>query len=177
MLEKVELYWQLFIGFVRPGLFGFGGGPASIPFIEKEVVQHYGWLNQEEFLDILALGNTLPGPITTKLAAIIGYKVAGIPGMFFAISGMVVPTAILVVILTSLYVKYKNIPKIDGVIQVLKVIVIVLLLQVTWELGLKGVTDKLTVGIFIFSLLAVFLLNVHPLLLIGAGIVFALIFI
>ncbi|SDI38210.1 chromate transporter [Alteribacillus bidgolensis] len=176
MFEQLSFYWKLFISFVKPGLLGFGGGPASIPFIEKEVCDKNNWMTHEEFFEALALGNSLPGPITTKLAAIVGYKVGGITGMTVAITGMVVPTAILVVLLTNLYMKYKNIPKIEGIIHVLKVVVVVLLLQVTWELGKNGITDKLTICIFIAATIAIFTFKLHPLLVIVLAIVFALIF-
>jgi chromate transporter len=176
MWESLSIFWDLFIGFVKPGLFGFGGGPASIPFIEKEVVDHYQWMTQEEFTDALALGNTLPGPITTKLAAIVGYKVAGIPGMMVALSGMVIPTAILVVLLTHLYLKYKNIPKIEGVMSVLRVVVVVLLLEVVWDLGSKGIVDKISIGIFVVAFIAIFMFNFHPILVIILAILFGLVF-
>lgn len=174
MWEQIELLWKLFIGFVKPGLFGFGGGPASIPFIEKEVVDHYGWMTQEEFIEALALGNSLPGPITTKVAAIVGYKVAGVGGMISAIIGMVAPTAVLVVLLTSFYMKYKNVPKIEGIIKVLRVVVVVLLLEITWKMGFQEISDKKTIGIFLVAVLAVFVFKLHPMLVIFLAILFGL---
>ncbi|MGO4886584.1 chromate transporter [Anaerobacillus sp. MEB173] len=176
MNESLKIYWELFVGFVKPGLFGFGGGPASIPFIQKEVVENYQWMENEEFLDMLALGNTLPGPITTKLAAIVGYKVGGVMGIVVAITGMVLPTAILVILLTSLYIKFKNVSKIESVVQVLRVVVIVLLLQVTWELGLKEVSDKVTIAIFVVTVIGVFIFKFNPLLIIALAVIFGLIF-
>ena len=62
------IYWQIFLAFFIPGIVGYGGGPASIPLIEHEVVDRYGWLTVQEFSEVLALGNSLPGPIATKLA-------------------------------------------------------------------------------------------------------------
>ncbi len=62
------MQWRIFLAFFRVGMLGYGGGPASIPLVHKEVVDHYKWMTDEEFGDVLALGNTLPGPIVTKLA-------------------------------------------------------------------------------------------------------------
>ena len=59
----MKLYVDLFIAFFRSGIFGFGGGPSAIPLVHKEVVGTYKWMDDEQFSNILALGNTLPGPI------------------------------------------------------------------------------------------------------------------
>jgi chromate transport protein ChrA len=79
-LEEGEtlLYWEIFMAFFIPGIVGYGGGPASIPLIHFEVVHRYGWLTVEEFGDVLALGNALPGPIATKMAGYIGYEIGGL---------------------------------------------------------------------------------------------------
>ena len=69
---------NLMVGFARTGVTGYGGGPSTIPLIEYEAVQKYKWMTEDEFGDILALANTLPGPIATKMAAYIGYKVNGL---------------------------------------------------------------------------------------------------
>lgn len=57
-------------------MLGYGGGPGSIPLIHKEVVDKYEWMSDEDFGDLLALANTLPGPIATKLAGYIGHRVS-----------------------------------------------------------------------------------------------------
>ena len=62
------IYVEIFLAFFIPGIVGYGGGPASIPLIEYEVVERYGWLTVDEFAEVLALGNALPGPIATKMA-------------------------------------------------------------------------------------------------------------
>ena len=68
---------DIFIAFFRSGILGFGGGPASIPLVHKEVVGNFGWMTDDEFADVLSIGNTLPGPIATKMAGYIGYRVGG----------------------------------------------------------------------------------------------------
>lgn len=68
---------DVFSAFFRIGLFGFGGGPTMIPLVHNEVVVRYKWMDKDEFSNVLAIGNTLPGPIATKMAGYIGYKVSG----------------------------------------------------------------------------------------------------
>ncbi len=82
---------DLFIAFFRSGILGFGGGPSAIPLVHKEVVTIYKWMNDEEFSDVLALGNTLPGPINTKMAGYIGYRVGGVIGMINAVLSLDCP--------------------------------------------------------------------------------------
>ena len=72
---------DIFMAFFRVGILGYGGGPSSIPLVHKEVVDKYKWMDTDEFGDVLALGNALPGPIATKMAGYIGYRVGGILGM------------------------------------------------------------------------------------------------
>ena len=68
----------IYHAFFRSGMLRFGGGPSSIPLVHKEVVGTFKWINDAEFSDVLALGNTLPGPIHTKMAGYIGYRVGGL---------------------------------------------------------------------------------------------------
>ncbi|RKJ34138.1 chromate transporter, partial [Butyricicoccus sp. 1XD8-22] len=75
------IYIQIFLAFFYPGILGYGGGPATIPLIEHEVVENYGWMTTSEFSEVLALGNSLPGPIATKMAGFIGYEVGGVLGV------------------------------------------------------------------------------------------------
>ena len=76
MSQLVDIFWA----FLKSGTFGFGGGQATLPLIQEEVVDKTAWLTEEQFTDYVAMGNTLPGPIATKMSVIIGYDLAGIPG-------------------------------------------------------------------------------------------------
>ena len=81
----MNLYLNIFIAFFRSGMLGFGGGPSSIPLIHKEVVSTFKWMTDDEFSNVVALGNTLPGPINTKMAGYIGYRVGGMIGLLVAL--------------------------------------------------------------------------------------------
>jgi chromate transporter len=69
------IYLHIFWAFFIANLLGYGGGPATIPLIQNEVVNHYQWMSLSEFGDVLAIGNALPGPIATKMGGYIGYEV------------------------------------------------------------------------------------------------------
>ena len=90
--------WQLFWAFFRVGIFGFGGGPAMIPLVREEVVTRHHWLTDEEFADVLAIGNTLPGPIATKMPGYIGYRVAGVTGCIAAVVAIILPMIVAMIV-------------------------------------------------------------------------------
>src|SRR5450756_1912916 len=99
--------WNVFLAFFRSSILSYGGGPASIPLMKKEVVGNFGWFTNEQFADALAAGNTLPGPIAPKMAAYVGFNVAGVMGAIVGVVAAVVPTAIAVVVLAKLLLVYK----------------------------------------------------------------------
>lgn len=119
-------HWSLLVAFTRANLLGYGGGPSVIPLIKVEVVDTYKWLSAEEFGDALAIGNTLPGPIATKMSAYIGYKVAGPIGSMMALLGTVLPTALMMIILAALLIKFKDSTVLKGMIKGVKPVVFVL---------------------------------------------------
>jgi chromate transporter len=158
----MQKYLDLFLAMSRSGLLGFGGGIGSVPIIRVEVVDVYEWMSNEEFAEILALGNTLPGPIATKLAVFIGYKQAGIMGAFAGVVGMVLPTAILMIVLAKLYMTYKDSPRIASMMTAVKPVVVILMLQVALEIGEKAFPNLINYGLAGVAAIAIFYFHIHP---------------
>ena len=127
------IYVELFIAFFLPGILGYGGGPSSIPLIEDQVVGKYGWYSVQEFSNMLALGNTLPGPIATKMAGYIGYDIGGVLGALVAIIATVVPSLILMMILLGLLHKYKDSKPVKGMSIIIRPVITVLLGVMTYN--------------------------------------------
>lgn len=121
------IYWQIFLAFFIPGILGYGGGPASIPLVEKEVVDRYGWMTTQEFGEVLALGNALPGPVATKMAGYIGYTEGGILGSAVALFASVAPSLILMIALMVTLLKYKDSPKVKNITKMIRPVIAVLL--------------------------------------------------
>jgi len=120
--------WDLTAGFGRVGLFGFGGGPSFIPLIQREV-EAYGWLSRAGFLDAFAFGNALPGPIATKLAGYVGYRVAGPFGAVVALLALTAPTIVAMVALATLYQQHREADAVRGFLAGLRPVVIALLVM------------------------------------------------
>ncbi len=127
------IYWHIFLAFFISGMLGYGGGPASIPLIEKEVVDRYGWMDTQEFSEVLALGNALPGPIATKMAGYIGYTEGGILGAVVALFGAVAPSLILMIALMAVLFKYKDSREVKNISKVVKPVIAVLIGVMTFD--------------------------------------------
>jgi chromate transporter len=159
---RVKALLDLLIAFGRTGILGYGGGPSSIPLVQIEVVRNYGWMTLEEFADVLAIGNALPGPIATKMAGYVGYKVAGLPGAFMALLGAVGPSLLVMLLLYRAMLTFKDMPYVKGMIQAVRPVVIVLLAMLILDMWPKAVANwvHVTIGIASFGLMH--WLKIHP---------------
>ncbi|MYL20778.1 chromate transporter [Halobacillus litoralis] len=174
----MRTYWDIFIAFFRVGMLGYGGGPGSIPLIHKEVVDKYKWVTAEEFGDILALGNTLPGPIATKLAGYIGHQVKGMTGMLIGVLATIIPTILLIIILLTSLSSIKQFDWVQGMTAAVIPVVGVMLAVLTWqflEKAGKGLGWRNTVIAAVVLVILMEVLSIHPGIIIGALLVFALV--
>ncbi|EGL83678.1 Chromate transporter [Caldalkalibacillus thermarum TA2.A1] len=173
------IYWQLFWAFFIPGIVGYGGGPASIPLVQNEVVNRYGWLTMEEFGELLALGNTLPGPIVTKMAGYIGYELGGPLGAFVALFATVAPSLLAMIFLLGLLHQFKDSPKVKRMTALIRPTIAILLgvlgyqfLAGSWEQA--GLMQ--TVFLAGASLLLLEKWNLHPAFVILGALVYGALF-
>ncbi|KAA6318724.1 chromate transporter [termite gut metagenome] len=122
------LYLQLFYTFFKIGLFGFGGGYAMLSMIQAEIVTHYGWLSSSEFTDIVAISQMTPGPIGINAATYVGYTATGsIWGAMIATGALVLPSFILMLIISKFLLKYQKHPAVEAVFKGLRPAVVGLL--------------------------------------------------
>lgn len=95
-MQKIKNALQLFWTFFKIGLFTFGGGYAMIAVIQREIVERKKWIAQEDFLDIIAIAESTPGPLAINSATYVGYKKCGVLGSTFATLGVVLPSFIII---------------------------------------------------------------------------------
>ena len=97
------IYLQLFLSFLKIGLFGFGGGLAVLSLIQHEVESH-GWMTQEQFVDIVAVSQVTPGPIGINCATYVGYTATGsIWGSLLATLAIIIPSLIIMLLICKAY--------------------------------------------------------------------------
>ncbi|WP_180955308.1 chromate transporter [Peribacillus deserti] len=170
-------HWHIFLAFFRVGMLGYGGGPSSIPLVHKEVVDRYKWMSEEEFGDVLALANTLPGPIATKMAGYIGYKVAGYAGLVNALLASIIPTIFLMILVLSSLSAYKDQAWVLGMTKAVVPVVAVMLAVLAWQFyknGQKGLGWKVNLVLVAASLVIMEVLGLHPGILIAGLLAWAL---
>lgn len=162
---------SLFLAFLRIGLLGFGGGPAMIPLVHQEVVKRHRWLEEDEFADILAIANTLPGPIATKMPGYIGYRVGGIVGCISAVIAVTLPMILAMITLLGLFSRYRSVGWIHGMSQAVIPVVMVMMLQLTWDFWSKSRSSLGWLISLVMMTLAgglIYWLGVHPGLVVAA---------
>ena len=121
------IYVQLFLSFLQIGMFSFGGGYAAMPLIQGQVVTGHGWLTMSEFTDLITISQMTPGPIAVNSATFVGLKIAGIPGAIVATAGCILPSCIIVTILAKLYLKYRTMDLLQGVLKSLRPAVVAMI--------------------------------------------------
>lgn len=161
----MKSYIELAVGFARTGVTGYGGGPSTIPLIEHEAVKKYKWMTEEEFGDILALANTLPGPIATKMAAYIGYKVKGGLGAFVAILTHVLPSVIALIGLLGTLYMFRESPIVGGMVQGVTPIIGFMLAEMAYRFfdkGRKGLGWSKMLVFTAISIVFIPIFDIHP---------------
>lgn len=99
ILVIVKIYWQLFSTFFKIGAFTFGGGWAMISIIEREIVDKFHWIERNEFLDLLAVAQSLPGILAVNIATAVGDRLRGGKGSAVAALGTILPSFIIILLI------------------------------------------------------------------------------
>ena len=113
------ILFELFLTFLQIGAVSFGGGYAMIAMIREKVLL-YGWLTEEELMNMIAVSESTPGPIAVNMATFVGSAKGGIPGAFFATLGVVLPSFVIILLIASLirgFLKYKSVKAVLGTIR------------------------------------------------------------
>lgn len=190
------LLWDIFVLFTRVAMFSWGGGPASLALMQREVTSAkwippgeqdpVPWATPEEFADSVALGNALPGPIAPQVSAYVGYKLAGIWGAIAAAGGTVLPTTILMLVMVVFFFGVKDSPTVKAMITAVRPVVVGLLLWTAYDMattvfGLKKLGlgagmlqswDKVLITLVSFGLLTFTEINPVFIILAAAGLGF-----
>lgn len=169
------IYLQIFLAFFIPGVLGYGGGPSSIPLVEQEVVQNYEWMSSQEFAEVLALGNALPGPIATKMAGYIGFEAGGILGSVIAVTATVLPSLLLMVFLAGVLYKMKGTKKFETLTTLIRPVIAVLLGIIAFDFFGSAYVESGMVHTLILMVVSFVMLKkfkIHPALVIIFGLVY-----
>jgi chromate transporter len=159
---------ELALLFLRLGVTAFGGPAAHIAMMHDEVVKRRKWLDEQQFLDLMGATNLIPGPNSTQMAIHMGLERAGWRGMIVSGSCFIFPSAVLVTILTWLYVQYGTTSQAEWLFYGIKPVIIAIVLQALYMLGRKAVKGVLTTLVGI-GVIAGYFVGINEILLIFLG--------
>ena len=157
-MNKLKASLSLFLTMFKIGLFTFGGGYAMLALLENEFVEKKGWLTKEEFLNMLAIAESTPGPIAINSATYIGYKTAGVMGSAFATLGVCLPSFIIIYIISLFFDAFLKLKFVQYAFLGIRACVVYLIASAGFKLlkGLKsGVLPKI-IFISVFILMTAF---------------------
>lgn len=134
----------LFAEFFKIGLFAVGGGLVTIPFL-FELTKRYDWFTAQELMDMIAVSQSTPGPIGVNMATYAGFKTAGLCGGITATLGLVIPSLIIVILVSKLLSRYSENNFMDDIMTAIRPASIALILQAGIELCKLSITDYFSV--------------------------------
>jgi len=170
-MEILKFFWTLFY----INLFTIGGGFVMLPLLQREIVDHYHWLTNKEFIDSVAIGQVTPGPLTI-MNVFIGYKIFGLWGALGAVICTYLPSIVIVTIVSYYYLQFKTSRIVNSSLKGIRPAVIGLLAAVALTLGKTSLVDMPTAAIAVgsFSIIAFTKLDA-TFVIIGAGLISMLI--
>ena len=169
-------YLKLFFEFFKIGLFTFGGGLSMLPFIEKAVVEKNKWMTDQEMIDMLAISESTPGPIAINCATFVGYKVGKIRGGIMATLGVVLPSFIIICLISLFYEKFMDIKVIKWAFLGIKAGVAALILNAGIKILKKSEHNLFSFAIILLAIEISLFTSIHTVFIIIFGLVIGVIF-
>ena len=138
MKRSVKTLWQVFSSFFKIGAFTFGGGYAMIPLIQKEAVEKRRWVTDDDILEVIAIAESTPGPIAINSATFVGYKAAGILGSVCATLGVVLPSFMVILLLSFVLRQFQELEAVRYAFAGIRAGVLALLVKALWSMYQKS---------------------------------------
>lgn len=168
---------KLYLIFFKIGIFSFGGGLAMLPLIQEEVVDNNDWLTEHEFIDLVAIAQSTPGPIAVNSATFIGQKTGGFLGGVIATLGVISPSIIIMFIISTFFFIFSKNRFVKNALNWIKPGTIGFIATAVWFIGYRTLVDWKSVLIFAGVLGLSFYKKPNPILVtIVTGVIGILIF-
>ena len=170
------MFFQLFWTYLKIGTFTLGGGYAMLPLIQREVVDRKGWIDEQEFLNMIALAQAAPGLIAVNSAIFIGWRIGGWRGVAGAVLGAVLPSFIIILAIAVVFREWKELPAVEAAFKGIRPAVVALIAAPLLKLTKSALKDSSywPLIISLISTLLIWLGHVNPVWVILATIVLTL---
>jgi chromate transporter len=150
MSQLFEIFWS----FLKIGAFTFGGGYAMIPLIQHEVIHRRGWLSKQEFIELLTIAQTAPGPISLNTAVFVGYKYRRYWGALAAVTGVVIPSFVIILLIAIFFAGIRNNIWVDAAFKGMRPAVVALIVApivgLTKGMHWRGVSIALATAVVVW---------------------------
>lgn len=168
------MFWQLFYTYLKIGTFTLGGGYAMLPLIQREVVDRKGWIDEEEFLNMIALAQAAPGLIAVNSAIFIGWRIGGWRGVCGAVLGAVLPSFLIILLIAIVFQEWKEQPAVEAAFKGIRPAVVALIAAPLFKMAKSAKISWITALIPIAAALLIWLGHVNPVWVILATILITL---
>lgn len=167
MIKDKKFYLKLFLSTFSLSAFTFGGGYVIVPLMRKKFVNEYGWIDEQEMLNLIAIAQSSPGAIAINSSLIIGYKLAGVLGAIIALVGTVLPPLIIISIISLFYIAFRDNKIVNGAMNGMQAGVAAIIVDVVFNM-VNDVRkkDKVSIGIMIAVFIATFYVNIMIIILV-----------
>lgn len=166
-----NFYWDSFRTFFKIGAFTLGGGYAMIPIIKADVVDRHKWVDEKEFLDLIAVAQSCPGVFAINISTFIGYKLRGVRGALSCSLGTALPSFIIILLIAVFFHRFQDNKVVAAMFRGIRPAVVALIAVPTFNLAKSAKINKYTVWIPVISALLIWLLHVNPIyIIIAAGV-------
>ncbi|MCK9158920.1 MAG: chromate transporter [Bacteroidaceae bacterium] len=164
------IYLKLFCIFFKIGAFTLGGGYAMIPIIENEIVTKKKWISPEDFVDLLAIAQSLPGVLAVNISIFVGYKLKGLRGSIVTTFGVIIPSFTIILAIALFFHNFKDNPIVERIFKGIRPAVVALIAAPVFSLAKSTHINRYTAWIPIVCALLIWLLGFSPIwIIIGAG--------
>ena len=164
------MLWEMFVTFFKIGAFTFGGGFAMIPIIKQEVVEKKNWIKDEDFIDIISIAQSSPGPIAVNLSIYIGYKIKGLSGALLSALGTVMPSFLIILVIARFFSQFSDNIIIEKIFMGIRPAVVALILSAIYGLVRNASFNYMQIFLAIITALVIVFLNINPIYMIILGI-------
>jgi chromate transporter len=174
--EKKTTYAELARLFIRLSVTAFGGPPAHLAMAEDEVVRRRGWLTREQYLDLIAATNLIPGPNSTETMIHVGYTQRGVAGAVLAGACFIIPAALISLALAMIYAASGALPAVNTLFWGLQPAIVAIIILAAWRLTPSALKNRALIVLFGAALL-ILALDALPeaVVIVGGGLLYALV--
>ncbi len=172
--SKRSVLLKLFFSTLYLSTFTFGGGYVIVTLLKQKFVDELHWIDQEEMLDLVAIAQSSPGAIAVNGAIVVGYKLAGLPGILVSVLGAILPPFVILTVISFFYNAFKTNPIVKGLLTGMTAGVSAVIISVVWDMAtgiIKG-RDVLLILVMIAAFLANYFLKINVIYIILVTIAF-----